>query len=66
MILGQIQAPEIDYLGLSPLLAVLGGSIVVLTRAGRRATAARQIRDAYQERTGRIGVVLVPPPPTAA
>jgi galactokinase len=39
-----------------------GGAVVLLARAGRGRTAAREIRDEYRRRTGRLGEVLVPPP----
>ena len=38
-----------------------GGAIVLLAKSGRGATAAQAIRDEYERRTGRSGVVLIPP-----
>jgi galactokinase len=38
-----------------------GGAIVMIAKAGTGCTAAHEIRTAYEAKTGRNGVVLVPP-----
>jgi NADH-quinone oxidoreductase subunit N len=42
-LLAQVQAPEIDYKSLSPLFAVIGGSLVVLLAGLFRARAVRAV-----------------------
>jgi galactokinase len=69
----EISTPEIDTLvtlgqrhrqifGARLTGGGFGGAVVMIAERGRAATAALEIRDAYQAQTGYRATVVVPPP----